>query len=155
MNMTDPLHLDVRPILEKGQDPFHAVMEARDTLEEGQALILTAPFEPLPLYDVFRNQGFTVEARQTEDGAWEVRFEPGAEATARVQVLDLREMDPPGPLQKALEALSMLGREETLAVHTRFRPVFLLEQLEERGFDGDSNEEGPHHWVTHIWRITS
>ena len=47
-----------------------------------------------------------------------------------------------------------LGRDEVLTIQTRFRPVFLLEGLEERGFDGESEEVGPAHWRTDLWRMT-
>lgn len=155
MKSIEPLHLDVCPILASGRDPFAEIMSARESLKPGQSFVLTAPFEPLPLYDLFRNQGFEVDARSNE-GVWEITFSPtDAEVAGSGQVLDLRDVDPPGPLQQALEAASMLGRDETLVIHTRFRPVFLLEQLEERGFEAESMEEGSENWETHIWRITA
>ncbi len=155
MKSIEPLRLDVCPLLASGQDPFAEIMAARARLQPGQSFVLTVPFEPLPLYEVFRNQGFTVDSRQV-DGVWKITFSPGEAAPADTgQILDLRDVDPPGPLQKALEATSMLGREDTLVIHTRFRPVFLLEQLEERGFEAESIEEGPENWETHIWRITA
>lgn len=155
MKSIEPLHLDVCPLLASGRDPFAEIMSAKESLKPGQSFVLTVPFEPLPLYDLFRNQGFEVDARPADE-VWQITFSPGEDQQAAPgQVLDLRDVDPPGPLQQALEAAAMLGREETLVIQTRFRPVFLLEQLEERGFEAESVEEEPENWETHIWRITA
>lgn len=158
MKVNEPLHLDVCPILASGRDPFAAIMTAKEQLQAGQSFVLTVPFEPLPLYEVFRNQGFEVDAKQGEQGIWTVTFIPqGPESgeSADNLNLDLRDVPPPEPLQRALEAASMLGRGETLSIRTRFRPVYLLEQLDDRGFDSESIEEGPEDWITHVWRITA
>lgn len=158
MKLNEPLHLDVCPILASGRDPFAAIMAAKDQLQPGQNFVLTVPFEPVPLYEVFRNQGFEVKAKQDSQGLWTITFVPQPSAAGECPDnlnLDLRDVPPPEPLKRAMEAASMLGRGETLSVRTRFRPVYLLEQLDERGFDAESVEEGPEDWITHIWRITT
>ncbi len=73
----------------------------------------------------------------------------------RTQTLDLRFLEPPAPLQKALQAIAKLPRGETLVLHTRFRPVHLFENLEPEAFDYDSEEVGPNHWTTALWRVSS
>jgi len=61
--------LDVRPLLASGIEPLQAIMEAAATVGPGQALELTAPFEPVPLYGVMAQQGFrhTTERRAADE----------------------------------------------------------------------------------------
>ena len=66
--------LDVRPDLTRGDEPFARIMEAAASVQEGQALALIAPFEPVPLYGVLGAQGFTHETRQVSSTEWVVRF---------------------------------------------------------------------------------
>jgi uncharacterized protein (DUF2249 family) len=74
--MTPPqfLDLDVRPIVAAKKPPLSAILEAVSQLGPGQALRLTAPFEPLPLYQVLRNQGFRHEAQTDGAGTWTIIF---------------------------------------------------------------------------------
>lgn len=154
MPSPEPRLLDVRPALARGEDPFVLIMRARAELAPGQALHLIAPFEPLPLMTHFRAEGFRVETREVTRTEWHVRFlPPPTSGTSALRELDLRELDPPGPLHKGLEAAARLARGETLVLHTRFRPVHLFEELGEGGFDFETEETAPMHWVTHIWRV--
>lgn len=155
--MSDPAQsdsevLDVRPILSRGEEPFPAIMEALDGVPPGKTLKLLVPFEPVPLYGVLAGKGFQVE-REERDGVYEITChrEDGANSGSGSE-LDLRELTPPQPMEVALESALALGRDETLKVHTRFRPVFLLQRLEEEGFEAESEELGPNHWLTHFWR---
>jgi uncharacterized protein (DUF2249 family) len=146
--------LDVRPLLKSGTEPFPAIMEAKDQLRPGETLILRAPFEPTPLFPLFKGSGYRVESTRLGEGDWEIRFEP--ESTSREgspRELDLRFLPPPAPLQKVLEALGTLGRGEELILHTRFRPVHLFEQLDDGHVDYDCEECAPNHWTTRLWRV--
>ncbi len=68
--------LDVRPILERGEEPFDTIMEAIATLAPGETLELFAPFEPIPLFSVLGAQGFRHEAHALGNGDYRVVFEP-------------------------------------------------------------------------------
>ncbi len=72
-----PLELDVRPLCEIGQAPLGTILDAVDTLAPGQDLILVVPFEPLPLYGLLAQRGFTHKTHLREDDAWEITFHPG------------------------------------------------------------------------------
>ena len=103
-----PLALDVRPLLEKGHEPLPLILDAVDRLQEGQALRLLASFEPLPLYGMLGERGYSHRARPLEGGDWEILFEPipvgeALDEGSRVE-LDLRHLPPPAPLHEALEA---------------------------------------------------
>ena len=65
--------LDVRPIIERGEEPFATIMETVAGLD-GRDLLLVAPFEPTPLQGVLSAQGFTYESNQHGDAEWQVRF---------------------------------------------------------------------------------
>lgn len=152
----DPIEVDVRPALVEGREPFTDIMVAKQKLQPGQSLLLIAPFEPLPLYPVFEAEGYHATSNQVSPAEWRILFTPLTESKSqRLRNLDLRELIPPLPLEKALNALAELERNQTLVLHTRFRPVHLFEQIEESGnYDYEVEEPEPSHWVTHIWRLT-
>lgn len=68
------VRLDVRPDLERGDEPFVRIMEAAATVAPGQALVIVAPFEPVPLYGVLGAQGFGHETKCVAPDEWVVRF---------------------------------------------------------------------------------
>lgn len=156
MIVKEPYTLDVRPLLAAGEEPFGAIIAAKAQLQSGQPFLLIAPFAPEPLYALFEAEGYTVQVEEKSPGEWHVRFQPpGGESDAASvgRELDLRFLEPPAPLQKGLEAVRQLGRGATVVLHTRFHPVHLFEQLEGEAFDYDSEEVGPNHWTSHIWRL--
>ena len=154
-NSPETVTLDVRPLLAQGIEPFNAIIVAKQQLLPGQGFVLRAPFEPAPLYDLFRAEGYEVEAKQNTEADWEIRFTPGDESGTVTRELDLRLLEPPAPLQKSLEAVQSLGRDERLTLHTRFRPVHLFEQIDNETTDFDCEEVGANHWVTTLWRISA
>lgn len=64
--------------------------------------------------------------------------------------LDARELEPPQPLMKTLEAVATLPDGATLRVLTRWRPALLYAELEKRGFTAESQEQTDGSYVTHI-----
>lgn len=58
--------------------PLPAILSAISALKPGQALLLIAPFEPAPLYDLLAQRGFTHASRRRGDGDWEITFSPPA-----------------------------------------------------------------------------
>jgi len=76
MNPPLALELDVRPLLATGHPPLPAILNAVNRLEPRQPLRLIAPFQPVPLYKVLQERGYTPEETQRADGAWEIVFRP-------------------------------------------------------------------------------
>jgi uncharacterized protein (DUF2249 family) len=74
IEFVQPIVLDTRPILARGQTPCQPIDEAVAGLIPGQSLVLIVPFEPVPLYAKLGRQGFTHQSKQLEDGAWRVEF---------------------------------------------------------------------------------
>ncbi len=165
-----PLILDVRPALAQGQDPFATIMQAVQQLHAGQELLLVAPFEPVPLYNVLAQQGFAHQAEHPAPDEWRVTFHPtpaatpaptthqkmgsaphstaspGADATPVQHTiqLDTRGMDPPGPLLLILNTLETLGAAQSLVAHIDREPLLLFPELMERGwaYEGAPQADG-------------
>jgi uncharacterized protein (DUF2249 family) len=66
--------LDVRPELEQGGEPFVSIMEAASAITPGGTLVIIAPFEPVPLYDVLGARGFSHETKNVAADEWIVQF---------------------------------------------------------------------------------
>lgn len=64
--------VDVRKI---PGEPFDEIMTSLSDLSESETLLLTAPFEPEPLYEVLQERGYAFEATNPENGRWEVYIE--------------------------------------------------------------------------------
>lgn len=65
--------LDVRPIINAGDEPFETIMDTVGGLED-EDLVIVAPFEPVPLEGVLSSQGYTFEANEVEPNHWRTRF---------------------------------------------------------------------------------
>ncbi|MGH8228529.1 MAG: DUF2249 domain-containing protein [Steroidobacteraceae bacterium] len=147
----EPLTLDVRASLRRGEEPLARILETVATLAPGQSLKLLATFEPLPLYTVLARKGFDHKAQQRGRGDWEVVFSPSSapppvEKAARgahdatdtrdwpapLVQLDNRGLGPPEPLVRILEALEQLPAGGVLEAINEREPVFLYPQLEQR-----------------------
>jgi uncharacterized protein (DUF2249 family) len=66
--------LDVRPELANGGEPFVRIMEAASAIRPGGSLVIIAPFEPVPLYNVLAARGFAHETVKVAADEWVVRF---------------------------------------------------------------------------------
>ncbi len=66
--------LDVRPDLAAGQDPLTKILATADTIGVGESLVILVGFEPVPLYAVLGQRGFSHQSERTSDGTWRVKF---------------------------------------------------------------------------------
>jgi len=66
--------LDVRKILEAGEEPFLQIRERVDALGADEGLTVLAPFLPAPLIEMLKSEGFVVAAERQGDGSWSVNF---------------------------------------------------------------------------------
>ncbi|HSW29643.1 MAG TPA: DUF2249 domain-containing protein [Longimicrobiales bacterium] len=162
------LDLDVREDLRSGREPFQRILHARQALAPDGVLRLRAIFEPRPLYGVLGREGFAHWTEQLADDDWRIWFYRvgGAEEEARapvprstgrtlptcgtprpepadVTVLDVRELEPPEPMQRTLEALATMPRGHTMVQVNSRVPRFLLPELKQRGFQYTIHEEQP------------
>lgn len=70
--------LDVRVILEGGNDPFGVIIQFAQGVGPDGDLILVAPFDPVPLRGVLAQDGFDSYAEQLAPRLWRVYFRRGA-----------------------------------------------------------------------------
>lgn len=151
-----PVHVDVRDDIARGAEPFPRIMAAVKALGERETLVLRAPFEPIPLYDVLGQRGLSHWTDRHDDRDWSVWFYRGGAvsvAAARAHgsaasrrgrvVLDVRGLEPPQPMVRVLEGLDAMGAgDELLVMHDR-KPLFLYPQLDDRGFAHETREVAP------------
>lgn len=76
MNENKEVELDVRPLIKVGIPPLGTIMNTMNQLEKGQSLRLFAPFEPMPLYSILEQQGYTHEMTKEDDGSFVILFTP-------------------------------------------------------------------------------
>jgi uncharacterized protein (DUF2249 family) len=140
--------VDVRPVLRAGGEPFSQIMAALEALEPGQGLRLFATFKPIPLFGVMASKGFANEALELEDGEWQVEFRPLQDAATETSLaprsetaawprpvleLDTRDLDPPEPMARVLQAVEALRAGEVVSALLPREPVFLFPELARRG----------------------
>lgn len=66
--------LDVRPRLERGEEPLPAILAQVQGLEAGHGLTVVAHFMPAPLIELLRSEGFQSSIEHRGDGSWAVSF---------------------------------------------------------------------------------
>ena len=66
--------IDVRPIIASGGEPLREILAAADSIPEGGRLVVIAPFEPMPLYGVMRQMGFSHASASDSTGGVRVVF---------------------------------------------------------------------------------
>lgn len=157
--------LDVRDDLRQGREPFQRIMATVESLGTGGRLRLIAPFKPVPLIYALAQRGFSYAAMPSGAGDWEVCFERAGSSDAiqaalrppvcpvreqRVLDVDARGLEPPQPMVVILEKLAHLPPGFTLRAYTDRRPMHLYDQLEERGFIGETESQEDGSYVTHI-----
>ncbi|MEZ5175191.1 MAG: DUF2249 domain-containing protein [Acidimicrobiia bacterium] len=75
VDITSVAHvIDARPTIAAGGEPFGEIMAAASAVEDGQVLVVYAPFEPVPLEGVLGEQGFTHRVDELAPNSWRVIF---------------------------------------------------------------------------------
>ena len=65
---------DVRPLLQKGQEPFPEITRRLQNLKADEGLVIIAPFLPSPLIEKVGTEGFESKLEPAEHGQWIVYF---------------------------------------------------------------------------------
>lgn len=161
--------LDVRPVLEKGGDPFGLIMKTVQALDACDALHLLVSFEPAPLYSVMSGLG-RLALTEKKGALVEVWFYTAAgapEAAAAgderaplqpVVDLDVRELEPPQPMIAILQKLVDLGPGAQLRVRHHREPVMLYDKLKLRGYGATCTPQPEGDYLIHIapaWSLES
>lgn len=147
---TEPLFLDVRPLIKAGGHPLDAINTAIAQLLPGQSLRLLAPFRPEPLFGMLSARGFDAHPVDQPNGDCAVLFTPReawppeSEAIPSPLVwpdpqqhFDLTELDDTTSARRALQALDDLPQGAVLFALFAHEPDFLYSDLTRRN----------HRWV--------
>jgi uncharacterized protein (DUF2249 family) len=145
--------LDVRQILRDGGMPFQLIMDTFASLGPGEGVRLHATFEPVPLIRQLEQRGFEHVTKRVADDDWEIEFVPRAALeepeTAAPETeaiwpdptwnLDLTDLAPPEPMERILSRLETMSSGEVLFALLNREPVFLFNELKERGHEWIGN----------------
>jgi uncharacterized protein (DUF2249 family) len=74
MSRGDTPVIDVRPILAAGGEPLSGILAVAEALAEGGELVVIAPFDPVPLFGLMRQMGFSHASEPEPGGAVRVVF---------------------------------------------------------------------------------
>lgn len=157
-NRSDVQELDVRPVIDSGNDPYAIIMGKVKQLPNGSILKLVNSFEPLPLIKILSKKGFEyyvervnvdvvntyfhkvsdfVHTGQTQpeikpDVDWDTMLKRYED---KMVTVDVRNLEMPLPMLTILEELDKLPDGDALYVYHKRIPVFLLPELQEKGFE--------------------
>jgi uncharacterized protein (DUF2249 family) len=68
------VRLDLRPVFADGHEPLGLILDEIDRLPDGAALVIEAPFHPVPLRRLLGGRGYDSAARQVAADHWRVAF---------------------------------------------------------------------------------
>lgn len=151
------ISLDVRSMLAEGTDPLKLIQQTVREMHPGQVLQIINTFEPVPLIKLLEKQGFEawvdvveqdlietfffkkgaqqpaqVKPESSDTDSWEALLQ---QYTGKLETIDVRHLEMPGPMMAILDALERLPAEKALYVQHKRIPVFLLTELKDRNFD--------------------
>jgi uncharacterized protein (DUF2249 family) len=149
--------LDVRPVIASGRDPLNIIMQKVKTIQSGEVLKIVNTFEPTPLIMLLQKRGFETYADKISDDHVETYFYKSSKADQpevkpgvapptdwdqilqkfadKIKNIDVRHLPMPQPMITILETLDTLPPNTALYIYHKRIPVFLLPELEQRGFE--------------------
>lgn len=163
-NISEAIHqskinaLDVRPTLERGEDPFSEIMGELAKLQNGYVLEVINSFEPTPLIKIAHTKGFDSMVEVKGDAVYTYFMKTGeakkevhsddlvfkisvaehemrkANCNKKINEIDVRELEMPLPMVTILRELEKLPENGALYVHHKKVPQYLLPELAERNF---------------------
>ncbi len=110
---------------------LEAVVHALEELAPAGVLEVVAPQEPADLARALVDRGWTVGGSALADGSWSLRVGRGP----LPPWLDLADLEPPGPLEKVLDACARLEPGATVLARLPRYPVMLPPHLDRRSLE--------------------
>ncbi|HEY0679845.1 MAG TPA: DUF2249 domain-containing protein [Chitinophagaceae bacterium] len=151
------VELDVRPIIEHGNDPLNLILQKVRSVKPQQVLKLINSFEPTPLVLLLEKQGFESYAEHINSdlvftyfykrnnspanepvqvaGNSETWDEVASRFGSNLVTIDVRQLEMPLPMITILDALSTLPEGHALFVYHKRIPLFLIPELADRKFN--------------------
>jgi hypothetical protein len=156
------VELDVRPVLANGEDPLKLILKMCKELDDGECLKVINSFEPLPLIKLLNKHGYQSRTERSAPDIVYTWFIPGVKTRAgslddpesnigleankefdkmlkrfgpgMLHTIDVTKLEMPLPMINILEYLPKIMQDQALYVYHKKVPVYLLPELEERGF---------------------
>jgi hypothetical protein len=122
------------------------VVERLETLPPGGALKLEVGFEPAGLMASLTERGLDAGACECARGVWSLEVRPSGSP----EIVDLRDLEAPEPLERMLEAAARLGPGDSLLARLPRFPRMLLPQLARRGLPWEIYEERDRSALVHV-----
>ncbi len=139
-------YVDAAALLTKGIDPLDTVLKALDGSPVGSVLRIDAPFRPKPLIALLARRGRTVSVQAR--GPLHALLVAEADA----ELLDLRELEAPEPMERLLLAMAELGPGERVIAQTPRVPQLLLPRLANDGVSFAVRKESDGTGLLLLWR---
>jgi uncharacterized protein (DUF2249 family) len=157
---TTVFELDVRPYLEQDMDPLKVILNYVRKLARGERLRLVNKFEPTPLINLLKEQGFLyfVEVLQNDmivtwfektDDKYNAIFKgedkrekseqesfdvlKNSYPADKIKYIDVRYLEMPNPMLLIMENIEQLKSGELIYVYHKKVPLFLLPELDRMG----------------------
>jgi len=152
--------LDVRPSLDKNEDPLKEILKIAGKLGKGERLKIINSFEPSPLISLLGEKGFLCHTDVIDSKMFLTWFEkkdddlysddllveePGQDdkvlfdeilshfVSEKITYIDVRNLEMPKPMVQIMERIEKMAKDELLYVYHKKVPVFLLPELNKRG----------------------
>lgn len=162
--MSEIVTLDVRKTIQSGVDPFSEIMAAVQKLGSEDTLQIINIFEPIPLINKLKNEGFDSWTERPEEGVVHTFFKKQSDSSEskelqtitksdsesfqkklasfgeKISVIDVRHLEMPEPMVNILSELEKLAEDHVLVVEHKQIPQFLLPELKTRNYEIVSNE---------------
>lgn len=162
--MSKTVTLDVRKTIQSGVDPFSEIMAAVQKLGIDDTLQIINIFEPIPLINKLKNEGFDSWTERPEEGVVHTFFKKQSDSSESTElptlaqsdsesfqqklasfgdkksVIDVRHLEMPEPMVNILSELEKLADDHVLVVEHKKIPQFLLPELKTRNYEIVSNE---------------
>ncbi|MBP6687901.1 MAG: DUF2249 domain-containing protein [Lacibacter sp.] len=157
---TRVMELDARSYLEQKKDPLKEILGMANRMGIGDRLKVINSFEPVPLISLLTDKGFLNQTQYIAEDVVVTWFEKTiplavsipklsdpSSATEevfdlvlqsfpqeKIKYIDVRELEMPQPMIQILAKIDTLNEDELLYVYHKKLPVYLIPELNNRGF---------------------
>lgn len=162
------VELDVREDLKNKLEPFQKIMQAVKSLNKDELFVLHSTIKPSPLITIMKTKGYKSEVEKLEDDHFITTFEKKKRSLLfwkkdeelperppcpaqdddiaekaeieNLYYLDNRGLEPPQPMVRTLARLNTLKFGEKLTIRNDRLPAFLIEELNQLGYEYSPTE---------------
>jgi len=134
------LIFDFRKPVDNAEAGEQKLLAALEKMPDNGILKLTAPNRPVDLIELLQSRGYRVNVRQWQNNDWDVEVL----ASRTPDIVDLREMEAPEPMQRILTICTGMGKDDSYLARLPHVPTMLFPHLAARGLAWCVHEEQDH-----------